>query len=43
VPPGRGLPDSPAEQYEARRMLSRDQLDELAGLDVPVLPPIPTA
>jgi cellulose biosynthesis protein BcsQ len=28
-------------QHEARRVLSRDQLDELAGLDVPVLPPIP--
>jgi chromosome partitioning protein len=28
-------------QHEARRVLSRDQLDELAELDVPVLAPIP--
>lgn len=28
-------------QHEARRLLSRDQLDDLAGLGVPVLPPIP--
>jgi cellulose biosynthesis protein BcsQ len=28
-------------QHQARLVLSRDQLDELAGLDVPVVPPIP--